>query len=394
MNTPSTPLSVLVAGGGMYVTGKGAKNSKGTILPALFEARRAGKVGSIAIATTNQDSAQEVEALAAALGREMAVEPGVDVYPKNGTDHQAYLAAADDLEMDAAIVSVPDHLHAKVCCPLIERGKHCLVVKPLAGSVEDGRAMCEAARSSGVVAQVEFHKRLDESNLLLREKVRSGAIGQPLYGVIEYSQRKTVPEDVFRGWAGQSNIFQYLGVHYVDLLQWALGYTPVKVSCWGQKAHLAGLGVDTWDAMQTVVEWRGPDGVAFISTHITNWIDPNESSAMSDQKINVVGTKGRFQADQKHRGVQLVTDGQGVEDLNPYFTLGMFDEQAGGTVYSGYGIDSVIQYIDDVIAVRSGSVTPGDLEGCRPTFETCLKSTEVVDAARKSLEQGGIPVGI
>ena len=51
--------------------------------------------------------------------------------------------------------------------------------------------------------------------------------------------------------------------------------------------------------MQLVVEWERKDGGQFVSTHITNWIDPDETSAMSDQKINVVGTKGRFQADQK-----------------------------------------------------------------------------------------------
>ena len=40
---------------------------------------------------------------------------------------------------------------------------------------------------------------------------------------------------------------------------------------------------------------------------------------MSDQKINVVGTKGRFQADQKHRGVQVVQDELGIQEINPYF---------------------------------------------------------------------------
>lgn len=52
--------------------------------------------------------------------------------------------------------------------------------------------------------------------------------------------------------------------------------------------------------MQVVIEWERKDGGLFVSTHITNWIDPDETSAMSDQKINVVGTNGRFQADQKN----------------------------------------------------------------------------------------------
>ena len=51
--------------------------------------------------------------------------------------------------------------------------------------------------------------------------------------------------------------------------------------------------------MQVVIEWERKDRGLFVSTHITNWIDPDETSAMSDQKINVVGTKGRFRQTKK-----------------------------------------------------------------------------------------------
>ena len=42
-----------------------------------------------------------------------------------------------------------------------------------------------------------------------------------------------------------------------------------------------------------------PDKTLFTETILTNWIDPENSSAMSDQKIKFIGTKGRFEADQK-----------------------------------------------------------------------------------------------
>ncbi len=389
-------IDLLIVGGGMYVTGRGAPGYRGTILPAVFEARRAGLVGRVAIATTKPDSAAAAGAVARALAVEMGVDDAVETFPNDPEDAgpDAFEAAAARFAPDAAIVSVPDHLHASVCIPLIEAGRHCLVVKPMAGSLSDAKAMAAAAKTAGVVAEVEFHKRLDDSNLLMREAVRSGELGELLYATVEYSQRKLVARDAFRGWAAQSNIFQYLGVHYVDLLHWATAFTPVRVSAWGQKGYLRAAGVETWDAMQVVVEWRRPDGQPFVSTHITNWIDPDVSSAMSDQKINLVGTKGRYQADQKHRGVQTVTDDAGVRDINPYFTAEWRDDLSGQLTFNGYGIDSIVQFVRDVLSVRAGHLTPATLEAARPTFSTCITSVAVVEAAAMSLAAGGTPVEV
>ncbi len=226
----------------------------------------------------------------------------------------------------------------------------------------------------------------------MREAIRAGNLGTPLYATVEYSQRKIIPRDVFKGWAAQSNIFQYLGVHYVDLIQWATGFKPVRVTAWGQKNHLVSLGIDTWDAMQVVIEWDQGNGTPFVSTHITNWIDPDQSTAMSDQKITVVGTEGRYDSDQKHRGVQLVTDDGGVQDINPYFTASWHDGDE--MQFDGYGIRSVRQFIDDVIAVRAGKVSLRDLDNTRPTFSNCLISSAVIDAAKRSLEDGSQPTGV
>jgi len=387
----NAPIDVLVIGAGMYVTGRGVENAAGVVMPALLEARRNGLVGRLAVFTTNAISADEARQRVQAIAKSMGVDDQCDAYPSVGEENGSLATAARDFAPDVAVVSVPDHLHAACSIPLLEARIHCLVVKPMAGSLSDARAMGDAASAASVVAQVEFHKRLDESNLLMRDAVSSNRLGELLYATVEYSQRKTIPRDVFRGWAENSNIFQYLGVHYVDLLLWITGFTPKRVTAWGQKGYLLGLGIDTWDAMQVVIEWDRGDGGTFVSTHVTNWIDPDESSAMSDQKINVVGSKGRYQADQKHRGIQVQVDGGGVEDLNPYFIASWSDDVTGHRRYKGYGIKSVHQFITDVSAVRDGRISVGGLETSRPSFAAGLISTAVVEAARKSLENGSVP---
>jgi D-galacturonate reductase len=386
-------IDVLIVGGGMYVSGKGT-TSDGTIMPALLEARRHGLVNRLGLVTTTADSANENKKRVHDLAQSMGVENQCEFFPKSGRDTEAYLSATEQFKPDAVIVSVPDHLHASVSIPLIEKGLHCLVVKPMAPSMAEAEAMTEAAKKVGVVAQVEFHKRLDESNLLLRDAIQSGKLGSLLYAVIEYSQKKQIPRDIFHTWAEKTTIFQYLGVHYVDLLQFVTLFRPMRVSAWGQKDYLKNLGLDTWDAMQVVIEWERGDGGVFVSTHITNWIDPDETSAVSDQKINVVGTKGRFQADQKNRGVQIVEDGQGIQDVNPYFSTSRKDAANQKLMFNGYGIKSVLQFVEDVQMFKIGEIELELLEKSRPSFKVCRISTAVIEAAHQSLTQQNIPIRV
>lgn len=385
-------MKALVIGGGMYVTGRGTAGY-GTVLPALYEAQRAGAISEIVLATTNESSALQAHDRAQALAGMMGV-PGVTCrYPVTGAKSTAYLNAIEENRPALAIISVPDHLHAEVTIPVLNWGIHCLLVKPMAPTVAEGRALIAAAETNNVIGQIEFHKRLDESNLLMRQKVRQGDLGELLYSVIEFSQKKMIPEQVFRQWAAATNIFQYLGVHYVDLIHFVTGFQPRRVTAWGQKEHLAAQGIDTWDAIEAVIEWIKPSGQPFVSTIITNWIDPDGSSAMSDQKINLVGSAGRYQADQKNRGIQLVTDHGGIEALSPYFCASWHDPLTDQLRYNGYGITSIVQFIADVAAVIEGRIEVSSLADRRPTFQSALLSTAVLEAVQTSLTTGN-PVDV
>ena len=63
-----------------------------------------------------------------------------------------------------------------------------------------------------------------------------------------------------------------------------------------------------------------PNGKVFVSTHVTNWVESNNSSAMSDQKISIVGSTGKIVSDQKNRGLQVINDKDKIQDINPYFS--------------------------------------------------------------------------
>lgn len=388
MSNQGKSLKILVVGGGMYVLGRGVDHY-GTILPAILEFSKKNDVLELIVCTTSSKSSGFVLDKFNELSKLMKCQLKLVVYPSTKNDDKAYLHAAKLHKPDAAIVSVPDHLHEPIGLDLIKLGIHILMVKPLADSYQGAKRLCDAAIDHNVIAQVEFHKRLDESNILMRDAVRSRKIGTPLYAVIEYSQQKKIPRDIFKDWSEKTNVFQYLGVHYVDIIYYVTGFVPKAVTAWGQSVYLSGMGIHTYDAMQVVVEWDNLEGGTFVSTHITNWIDPDETSAMSDQKINIVGTKGRYQADQKNRGIESVFDGDRLRHTSPYFCQPIYSVN-DCLEYVGYGIKSVHQFLEDVCCYKVNDYSAKVLGESRPTFKQALISSSVIDAVKRSLAHGSV----
>lgn len=381
-------INVLIIGTGMYTTGRGTPGY-GTILPALGEwKRQGGPIGQVWLAGTNGSHSQEAKQKADELARLSGVELDVAFHPQaERVDHNAYKDLLSKIPRPAcAVIVVPDHLHYQVTKDCLEADLPVLVVKPLTPTVEEGLALIELADQRKLYAAVEFHKRWDKANLMMRDVIQSGRIGDPLYCWVEYSQRKSIPSEVFRAWAEKTTILQYLGIHYIDMVRFLTRAMPKRVMCIGQKKWLPAQGIDTYDSMQTLIEWQLPDGNCFTQTLLNNWIDPETSSAMSDQKIKMVGTGGRFESDQKERGVRINIDGACQEQPNPDFCMA-YGSEPGEMEWRGYGIDSVRCFLDDVCALERAETTVDELEQVRPTFAEALISTAVVEAAHASLQE-------
>lgn len=380
------PLRVLVVGSGMYVCGRGT-DGYGTILPALVEASRSGLVGEICVAARRPAGLRALREKANGLQRMM----GKKVRLSGETGTRSHRAAAEKFRPDCAIVVTPDDTHAAIAADLIEAGVPVLVVKPLTPTLREAKALERLARRRNVYGAVEFHKRFDEANLKLVEAVQSGRLGDLSYFIVEYSQRRSIPASLFRGWAAKTNIFQFLGVHYVDIIYFATGAKPVRAAAVGRMNWLASKGIRTFDSVQALIEWEtaGPRRYRFTSAILTSWIDPEATTSVSDQTIKAIGTLGRFESDQKDRGVSIITDRGGVETINPYFSQFFPVPGSSDRRFAGYGERSVRCFLDDIAALRSGETTPAALERSRPSFREALVSTAVVDGVTRSLARGG-----
>ena len=382
--------NILVIGNGMYVSGRGT-NSFGTILPSIVEYQRHHKtINKVLMVGTNHVHAKEAEEKARELMQLTGISFKLESHPssteKNPDTYKDILTKVT--QPTCVIVAVPDHLHYEIARDCLEAGLHTLVVKPLTPTLQEGHKLISLAKEGNLYGVVEFHKRFDRQTLKLKEILSNGQIGDPLYFIVEYSQRKSIPLKTFFNWVDKSNIFQYLGVHYVDIIYFTTGATPKKVLVQGQIGWLKEQGIDTYDAIHATIKWELQNGKYFLSFIHTNWIDPENTSAMSDQRIKVIGTKGRIESDQKNRGLQKITDNSGIEDINPDF-CNTYPLPDGKLSYQGYGIDSINTFLNDVQNIMNGRIKPGDLEGKRPTFSDSLVSTAVVEAVNKGLKRQG-----
>jgi predicted dehydrogenase len=377
-------LNILVVGAGMYVTGRGT-SGLGTVLPALAQISRKVAIGKVIVVATRAENAALVLSQTGRINQML----GTSLQVEYRTIHGSLSETIQDLSIDCAMVCVPDHLHFEVADALMRRNIHCLIVKPLVPTTSEARSLIRLQNANGLYCAVEFHKRFDEQNLVVRKVLKEGRLGRPLYMVVAYSQRIGIPLETFRTWASRTNIFQYLGVHYVDLIYFLTGLAPIRVSAVGTRGVLDARGVKTWDSIHATIVWRqGRSSDEMVTQLAIGWVDPPSTSALSDQRFLLVGSEGRMDLEQKDRGVTLVTTTGGIEAVNPYFSM-LLDDASGAPTFQGYGFKSIERYVLDVCDVVAKRVSPKSLEATRPSLQQSLVSTCVVEAVNRSLELGG-----
>lgn len=95
---------------------------------------------------------------------------GVTMYD----DYRALLANPD---IDAVLVSTPDHWHAPIAIHAVEAGKDVYLQKPAALTIADGRALSDAVHRTGRVLQIGSQNRSLPQFRYACELVRNGRIG-------------------------------------------------------------------------------------------------------------------------------------------------------------------------------------------------------------------------
>ena len=90
-------------------------------------------------------------------------------------DYRELLANKD---VDAVVISTPDHWHALIAIHAVEAGKDVYLQKPASLTITEGRAMSNAVHRSGRIFQIGSQQRSTAQFRYAAELVRNGRIGQ------------------------------------------------------------------------------------------------------------------------------------------------------------------------------------------------------------------------
>ncbi len=132
----------------------------------------------------------------------------------------------DDLlsKVDAVDLCLPTDLHVEVGLKAIAAGKHCLVEKPMAGSVEDCAKLITAAEAKGVVLMPAQVVRFFPEYAAAHRLVKAGKIGTPVVARTRRGGKAPVGSGGwFKDYARSGGVVLDLAIHDYDWLRWTLG---------------------------------------------------------------------------------------------------------------------------------------------------------------------------
>jgi len=197
---------------------------------------------------------------------------GVNLKVRTYADYEELLKSP---EIDAVVISTPDHWHAKPSIEAAKAGKHVYLQKPATLTIAEGRAMSDMVHRCGIVFQLGTQQRSIDHFRVAAELVRNGRIGrvhtvqvglptdpsgdeEPEMPIppnlnyekwlgstpwVYYTEKRVHPQNDYSrpGWLrceqfGAGMITGW-GVHHFDIAHWGLGVEfsgPLEVEAWAE----------------------------------------------------------------------------------------------------------------------------------------------------------------
>jgi predicted dehydrogenase len=278
-----------------------------------------------------------------------------------------FAEVAADTSIAAVGIATPDFAHVAPALAVLRAGKHLLVEKPLAFTVEECEEIIAAAKQSSVKLMVDFHNRWSPPFYKAKLAIDAGEIGTPMYLYYRLSDTIWVPTKML-SWAGKSTVAWFLASHCLDTVHWLLGERPNRVYCVRRSRTLAPRGIATPDHYQATLEF--PSGTTAVIEN--SWILPETTPNIIDLKCEIVGDKGALYVDgSHHRMLERYTL---TEASYP-------DTFVSPTVHGkplGFAVESIRYFVDCVLNDRQPLVTGED----------GLAATRVIQAMERSADTG------
>lgn len=129
--------------------------------------------------------------------------------------------------IDVLVILTESGRHAEHVLALAPYGKHIVVEKPMALTLDDADAMIEACDAAGIKLFVVKQNRFNVPVVKLREALEAGRFGKLVLGTVRVRWCRTqayYDQDAWRGtWAFDGGVLSNQASHHVDLLEWMMG---------------------------------------------------------------------------------------------------------------------------------------------------------------------------
>lgn len=136
-----------------------------------------------------------------------------------------YRKIIDDPEIDAVIVLLPHNYHEPVCIEAMNAGKHVLVEKPIARTLQEADNIIKTAETTGVTLMVAHNQRFFPAHRYIRELLEQGVLGKLFCARVDHYQNFIPPQGSW--WRSREAVGGGCvigsGIHRLDLLRWYLG---------------------------------------------------------------------------------------------------------------------------------------------------------------------------
>ncbi len=272
----------------------------------------------------------------------------------------------DDSSIRIVSVTTPDFAHREPCLRVIAAGKHVLVEKPLATTLDDAEAITQAAEKKGVRLMTDFQNRWNPPFMHAKQVIESGEVGYPVSAYIRLCNSLIITERL--SWTAKSGPQWFLGPHIVDLVRWLFHQEVRRVYATGRRQILKGMGIDTYDAIQAQLIFD--DSFATVETA---WILPRSWPGL-DFRMDFLGSNGKIEVEPTHQCISV-----GGDKFRMPFILGQ--QVAFGQMF-GFFREPILHFVDCIRNDKPFLVDPQDglvITRIVVAIEESLKSGKMVD---------------
>lgn len=274
-----------------------------------------------------------------------------------------------DEDIDAVVVLTESGNHARNVVDLAQYGKHIIVEKPMALTLDDADAMIRACDNAGVKLFVVKQNRFNVPVVKLREALEQGRFGKLILGTVRV--RWCRPQEYYdqapwRGtWAMDGGVLTNQASHHVDMLEWMLG----EVDSVFARSTTALAKIEAEDTAVVTLKFRnGALGIIEATTAVR----PKDLEG----SISVLGEGGTVEiagfAVNKMKVWNFVDPMPGDDEVMEAYSVNP------PNVY-GFGHQAYYEHVVDCIKNNRRHLVDG-LEG--------RKSLELINAIYESIETG------